>query len=102
MAKEYAKSFYKGRAWEKCRDGYMESKYYICERCGGVAVICHHKKHITPANINDPSITLNWANLEALCMDCHNVEHMSSSATAKGLIFDSGGNLIPAPGGQEY
>lgn len=97
MAKEYAKSFYKGTAWEKCRDGYMESRHYICERCGGVAVICHHRKHITPANINDPNITLNWDNLEALCMDCHNVEHMSGSATVKGLMFDSNGDLIPAP-----
>lgn len=35
----------------------------------------HHKKHLTPKNINDPEITLNWDNLELLCLDCHQKEH---------------------------
>lgn len=35
----------------------------------------HHKKHLTPKNINDPEITLNWDNLELLCLDCHRKEH---------------------------
>jgi hypothetical protein len=72
---------------------YMESKNYICERCGGVAVICHHRKYITPANIDNPEITLNPDNLEALCADCHNKEHKGKSSTA---IFDENGNMIGA------
>lgn len=97
MAKDYAKSFYKSTAWEKCRDGYMASKHYICERCGGVAVICHHRKHITPFNISNPNITLNWDNLEALCQTCHNEEHRSKGATAKGLMFTADGDIVKRP-----
>lgn len=74
--REFARAFYKGKAWRSCSRGYMQSRNYVCERCGGVAVICHHKTYLTPKNINDPTITLNWANLEALCQDCHNREHM--------------------------
>jgi 5-methylcytosine-specific restriction endonuclease McrA len=97
MANDYAKGFYASAAWVKCRDGFMSSKNYICERCGEVAVICHHKKHITPANISDPNITLNWDNLEALCQACHNEVHMSKGAIVKGLRFTADGDLIQTP-----
>ena len=33
--------------------------------------IVHHKVHITPVNINDESVTLNFDNLELVCRDCH-------------------------------
>lgn len=89
--KEYASEFYQSKAWRKVRRAYMESQHYICERCGAPAVICHHKKHITPKNITNPEITLNFDNLEALCMDCHNKEHMSKSGIC---IFDEDGNVI--------
>ncbi|MEC2868909.1 HNH endonuclease [Bacillus bombysepticus] len=94
MAKDYAKSFYNSATWRKCKDGFMQSKHYLCERCGDIAVICHHKRYITPQNINNPNITLNWDNLEALCQTCHNQEHHSSEICANGLAFDSKGNLI--------
>lgn len=93
MAKEYAISFYNSRQWKDCRKGYMQSKNFICERCGKLAYICHHKKHITESNINNPNITLNWDNLQALCLDCHNIIH-GRAVTRKGLKFDSYGNLI--------
>lgn len=93
--KEYAKSFYTSPAWKKCRLGYMQSKNFICERCGGTAHIVHHKKHINPQNIHDTSITLSWSNLEALCQDCHNKEHMTNNAICmEGLKFDETGNLV--------
>lgn len=94
MAHDYAKSFYASKEWVKCRTGFMQSKHYICERCGDTAAICHHKKYISPQNINDPNITLNWDNLEALCQTCHNQEHHSSQICVSGLAFDSKGNLI--------
>lgn len=72
----------------------MQSQHYICERCGKVAIICHHKQYISPENINNPNITLNWNNLEALCQTCHNLEHHSSNVIAEGLSFNSEGNLI--------
>ena len=93
MSKDYATQFYNSRAWIKCRDGFMGSKGYICERCGGLAYICHHIIHITPANIHDPNITLSWDNLMALCVEDHNNIHGSTS-TAEGLMFDSRGNLV--------
>lgn len=89
--RDFARSFYKSSAWLKCSSGYMTSKNYICERCGNVAKICHHKKYLTPANITDPSIALNWDNLECLCQECHNMEHMQKHNKT---IFNSAGDVI--------
>jgi 5-methylcytosine-specific restriction endonuclease McrA len=97
MAKDYAKAFYSSSAWEKCRDAFMLSQNYICERCGGVARIVHHKRHITPKNIGDPYITLCWDNLQALCIECHNKVHGNAGVTQEGLAFDADGGLIKTP-----
>lgn len=93
--KAYARGFYNSTAWRKTQKAYMQSKNYTCERCGRTADIVHHKIHINPANINDTSITLDWNNLEALCIECHNTEHFTKSeATGAGLKFDESGNLV--------
>ena len=78
------KSFYKTAAWLKCRDGYIKHVGGLCERClaRGLIVpgyIVHHKCYLNAENITDPSITLNWDNLEYLCHDCHNKEHFKES-----------------------
>lgn len=91
--KEYAKGFYKGKQWRKISRLYMSSRSYVCERCGGIGSICHHKTYITPANINNPEITLNFDNLECLCQDCHNREHMAKHSMA---VFDGDGNMTGA------
>lgn len=96
--KPWAEWFYKSKAWQECRDAFFKSKFGICERCGDPGVIVHHKVHLTPGNINDPNVTLNWENLELLCQDCHNKEHGGAS-TADGLAFDEDGNLIYTPHG---
>ena len=31
--KDYAKSFYKSKAWQHCRDAYAKSQAGLCERC---------------------------------------------------------------------
>lgn len=95
MAKEYSTGFYNSKAWINTRDAFMQSKNFICERCGSPGKIAHHKSYITPLNINNPVVTLNWDNLECLCQECHNQEHSRKPATAKGLVFDSNGNLKP-------
>lgn len=96
MSKDYAKSFYNSQAWKDTQAAYMASQYYICERCGSVARIVHHIHYITPMNINDPNITLSWDNLQALCIDCHNAEHIGKGgACAEGLRFNDKGELIP-------
>lgn len=86
--------FYRSQAWRKARAAYLDARCYVCERCGGAASIVHHKRYITPENVNDPSVTLSFDNFEALCIDCHNAEHFGTGSTAPGLSFDGNGNLI--------
>jgi hypothetical protein len=78
--KEFAKSFYCSKAWKETRKAYAKSKGGLCERClkKGLyvpGVIVHHKVYLTPDNINDPAVSLNWNNLELVCRDCHAQEH---------------------------
>ncbi|MFV9511816.1 HNH endonuclease [Tepidibacillus sp. LV47] len=95
--KEWAKKFYKSKAWEETRNAYYISKYGICERCGRPADIVHHKVYLNPSNINNPAITLSFNNLELLCIDCHNKEHSAKLPVSDGLMFDDEGNLIQSP-----
>lgn len=103
MAKEYAKSFYKSKAWEDCREAYISHIGGLCERCLKrtpkryvPGKIVHHIIYITPENINDPNITLAWDNLEYLCQDCHNIEHHGTETEVReDVMFDAEGNLIP-------
>lgn len=79
---EETKGFYKTTAWKRCRAAYIKSVGGLCERClkDGLIVpgyIVHHKCYLTPENITNPNVTLNWDNLEYLCLDCHNKEHMA-------------------------
>ena len=88
--KEYAKQFYKSKAWQRCRESYLKKVGYLCERClkKGLYVpaeIVHHKVYLDESNILDESFTLNFANLEALCRDCHAEEHDDQIRKAKGL-----------------
>jgi 5-methylcytosine-specific restriction endonuclease McrA len=97
MAKDYAKDFYRSKAWHDCRDGYIKKVSGLCERCLAKGlyrpgVIVHHKIYLTPRNIKDPSISLNWDNLELLCRECHNEEHLAKDN--KRYHFDKSGNLI--------
>lgn len=78
--KEYAKRFYKSKAWQKCRVAYAKSVGGLCEIClsNGVYTpgeIVHHKNHISPETIDDPTVTLDWRNLELVCRECHRKLH---------------------------
>lgn len=94
MAKAYAESFYNNSHWRKVSKAFMQSKNYICERCGKPARICHHVKHITPQNIHDPEITMSWDNLECLCQECHTRHHLAGKECIEGLCFNSEGEII--------
>lgn len=98
MAKEFSKKFYRSKEWIKCRESYIKSVYGLCERCGKPGYILHHKKELTPKNINNPSITLGWDNLEYVCFECHNEEHKfgrkKKSYTRKDLVFNKNGELV--------
>ena len=100
MAKEYAKAFYRSKAWLQCRAGYINSVNGMCERClkqgkYKPGKIVHHINYITPKNINDPNITLNWKNLELVCHECHEQIHKGSNRSLRDdVMFDNDGNLI--------
>ena len=105
MARAFARGFYHSKAWKSTRKAYFDSVKGLCERClsRGVYVkgeIVHHKEHLSPANINDPSVTLGFDNLELLCRDCHAREHPEVYAgfcdeEPRRYAFDSEGNIVP-------
>jgi 5-methylcytosine-specific restriction endonuclease McrA len=101
MARDFAKAFYNSAAWQHCRDAYIEHVHGLCERCHRPGWIVHHKCYLSPANIEDPDVTLNFDNLEYLCQDCHNLEHGSvdHKSVKDGLYFDENGDLrqVKAP-----
>lgn len=96
MAKEFAKAFYNSPAWHDCRNAYVRSKRELCERCLAKGIyrpgeIVHHKIHLNPININDPTVTLNWDNLELVCRDCHAEIHQRKSKRFK---VDATGRIL--------
>lgn len=99
MAREFSYGFYHSMKWLLCRSAFLANKHHTCERCGGLGWIVHHKEPITPENVNDPNVTLNWDNLQVLCLDCHNAIHHGSNSCIEGLYFDEEGNLIDTPPG---
>ena len=52
----------------------------------------HHIKFITPQNITDPNITLNYSNLVALCRECHKKRH---GARQRRYTIDEYGRVTP-------
>ncbi|MCD8904672.1 HNH endonuclease [Staphylococcus chromogenes] len=94
MARSIPHSFYKSTKWIKCKNSYMAKQNYICERCGALASICHHKVYLNTDNYKNPYVSLNHDHLEALCQTCHNQEHFGSIAIGEGLQFDEKGNII--------
>ena len=52
MAREFAKRFYKSKAWQECRASYLKSVGGLCERCYKKGLIVpattvHHKIWLT-------------------------------------------------------
>lgn len=80
MHAQFASAFYRTERWNRCRKAYKESRGGLCERCLARGLIepgveVHHRIRLTPENLNDPAITLDWGNLELLCKACHQLEH---------------------------
>lgn len=97
--KSWAEKFYNSDAWRTTREAFLSSKDFLCERCSTkdnpvAAKIAHHREYLTPENIGNPAVTLAWANLEALCQDCHNKEHHGDK-TPQRYYFDERGRVIP-------
>lgn len=101
MAKEYAKKFYKSKAWQKCRASFIGTRVNIdggmCQHCNQrLGYIVDHVVEITPDNIDNPEITLNHDNLQFVCLSCHNTKHFGNGkgVIREGLSFDKDGNII--------
>lgn len=95
MARSIDKSFYSSKVWRDCKTEYLKKVNHQCERCrmNGLIVpayIVHHKKHLNQANYEDASVALNFENLEALCLTCHNKEHFGSKKEARWKVGESG------------
>lgn len=77
MAKEFAKAFYHSKVWKEVRESILKRDKYMCQMagCHNPAEEVHHKKRLTPDNINDVSITVNPDNLISLCGNCHKAIH---------------------------
>lgn len=96
--KDYAAKFYKSKRWQETRLAYLKSVGGLCERClkkglYAPAKIVHHKIYISPDNIYNPEITLNWDNLEAVCRHCHEEEH-SGDGSRRYRIEEDGTIII--------
>lgn len=81
----------------------MKYRRGLCEKCLEEGVITpatrvHHKVHLTPENVNNPDIALNWDNLEALCEKHHAAEHTEIYGhRKKRWIIDGSGAVAARP-----
>ena len=65
-------TFYHSSAWKRTAKAYLSSVGGLCERCLKVGFITpadevHHIQPLTIETMNDPSVSLSFDNLTALC-----------------------------------
>lgn len=100
MAREFAKAFYRSKAWKNVRQYVFTRDKGLCQDClkNGIYTAgkeVHHITWLTPDNINNPSITLNENNLILLCKDCHHNRHdRYKPKIREGLVFNEYGELV--------
>jgi hypothetical protein len=99
--KPWAKKFYKSAQWQDCRDSYIAERKAtdggLCEVCHDQpGYIVHHKIMLTPGNIDNPDIALNWGNLSYECKACHDLHegHGVLNVTPACCAFDIEGNPV--------
>ena len=94
--REFATKFYKSQAWKNTREAYAKYRKHLCEDCLAKGLytpgeIVHHIVNLTPENINDPNVTLNFDNLRLVCRKCHAEEHKHRE---RRYVIDELGNVI--------
>lgn len=96
MAKtETLQRFYNSSTWQKAREYKMASVGYLCEVCGGLGEIVHHKIPLSEANMHDPKISISNDNLQLVCRSCHKRIHDELDGKGRQYQFDKDGNIIP-------
>lgn len=101
MARKFAEAFYNSKKWKKARESYILHRKSVdggmCESCHQrPGHIVHHKTELTPENIADPDVALNFENFKFDCHVCHNKENKRKDEV-DGLVqyeFDEEGQLI--------
>lgn len=107
------KDFYQSKAWKDTRKYIWIKQHCLCARCGkpvyvdGISSwlpkekrlvgIVHHKIYLNEDNYTDDDISLNEDNLEGICIECHNQEHIAKPNVRQGMMFDEYGNLVKVP-----
>lgn len=102
--------FYKTKLWNNVRKSIWIKQYCLCNICNrpvyvdGISEwipkekrlkgIVHHKIFLNEENYTNDEIAYDEANLEGICVECHNKIHMSTDITRKDVMFDEEGNLI--------
>lgn len=76
MSREFARKFYSSKAWQDCRNNYSAMRGHLCENCLKRGIynpgeIVHHVIELSPLNISNPEVSLNFDNLCLLCRECH-------------------------------
>ena len=102
MAREFSAKFYKTSVWRDCRNAYSAYRGHLCEECIRRGVlshgeIVHHKIELTPDNIDNPEITLNFNNLELLCRQCHAERHDKRTKCRRFTIGPNGEIILYTP-----
>lgn len=97
MAQDWARDFYNSKAWQDTSRAYKKMRGGICEDCEAKGLynagrIVHHKRQLTPQNITDTDIALNFENLRLLCYECHAEAH---GFNKKRYVVDENGNVTP-------
>lgn len=72
--------FYKSKEWQRTAQLARQQQHNECQRCKARGYfspceIVHHKKYLRAR----PDLALSLENLECLCLDCHNEEHMGKA-----------------------
>ena len=100
MARDFASTFYSSKQWAEVRAYVLKRDNYLCTCCGMPAEEVHHIIHLTPKNINDPSVTMAASNLTSLCHACHFEQHRGEHGKGRAAQedypyeFDKNGMLV--------
>lgn len=95
--KDFAKSFYKSKAWQHLRDYVMKRDKMLCQDCLKRGLIIpaeevHHIEPITESNVDNPNITLNENNLISVCRECHKARHHKKNS--RRYFVDKNGKCV--------
>lgn len=104
------KSFYHSKAWKDVKRAVWLKQNLLCNRCHRPVYvyglcdyvpkesrrtgIVHHKIYLDDINVYDDTIALDEENLEGICKECHDKEHLVTTITRSEYEFDETGMLI--------